>query len=624
MLDRDSSPRHRSKRPGRLLALLTGLIAVVGVFFLPVAGTARSSGAALPAARHVFVVMMENTDWASVLASGSFAYVNGTLVRNYASADNYRTGLHPSLPNYVELEAGATLGLTSGSYLPTDHPVSTTAHLTSQLNDAGLNWKYYAENLPGNGTTCNLTDVGTPYSEDHNPFAYFTDVQGNTDYCIQHERPYTELATDLSSGTVPDYSFIVPNDWDQGEKLAPGSNCARCQADDFLKAEIPKIQASAAYQDGGIILVLWDESASTTTNPSGLIVVSKLAKTGYVSHLAYSHGSTLRTEQEIFGLTPFLGDAAAATDLSDLFAQSPFPGGGTSAPVASFTAAPTSGTAPLAVSFTDTSTGGPTSWAWDFGDGGTSATQNPSHTYSSAGTYRATLTASSAGGSNTTATATTITVGAPPSAGGTVTAGASTKGTGSSATTAIALAGPTGLVDGDVLVASINADKNPTLTMPTGWSQVTGPLTPSGSQRVFSAYHVVSSAAAEPASYRFTLSSAQKWNGGITDFHGVSTTAPFDSTAATKLSTSTVSSVAVPGVTTVTPGAMLIGGAGLNHTTATVKPPLGWTEAWEGDGGQDIDFAYKALPTAGASGVSTFTFSTSTGAAGWVRALKPR
>jgi PKD repeat protein len=70
-------------------------------------------------------------------------------------------------------------------------------------------------------------------------------------------------------------------------------------------------------------------------------------------------------------------------------------------PVASFTATPTSGPAPLAVQFTDTSTGPPTSWAWDFGDGSTSTSQNPSHTYTTAGTYTVTLTAANAAGSNT-------------------------------------------------------------------------------------------------------------------------------------------------------------------------------------------------------------------------------
>ncbi|WP_334173083.1 G1 family glutamic endopeptidase, partial [Sinomonas sp.] len=81
------------------------------------------------------------------------------------------------------------------------------------------------------------------------------------------------------------------------------------------------------------------------------------------------------------------------------------------APVASFTASPTSGTAPLSVGFTDTSAGSPTSWSWNFGDGSTSTAQNPSHTYTTAGTYTATLTATNGNGSSTsTATITAMTL----------------------------------------------------------------------------------------------------------------------------------------------------------------------------------------------------------------------
>ena len=75
------------------------------------------------------------------------------------------------------------------------------------------------------------------------------------------------------------------------------------------------------------------------------------------------------------------------------------------APVANFAGTPTAGPAPLTVVFTDTSTNSPTSWSWTFGDigaGNTSTVQNPSHTYTVAGTYSVTLTASNAGGSNTT------------------------------------------------------------------------------------------------------------------------------------------------------------------------------------------------------------------------------
>ncbi len=70
------------------------------------------------------------------------------------------------------------------------------------------------------------------------------------------------------------------------------------------------------------------------------------------------------------------------------------------APTAAFAGTPTSGTAPVAVTFTDQSTDGPTAWSWTFGDGGTSTAQNPSHTYTTAGTYTVSLTASNAFGSD--------------------------------------------------------------------------------------------------------------------------------------------------------------------------------------------------------------------------------
>jgi PKD repeat protein len=72
------------------------------------------------------------------------------------------------------------------------------------------------------------------------------------------------------------------------------------------------------------------------------------------------------------------------------------------APVANFTATPTSGTVPLNVQFTDQSTGTVTGWAWDFNNDGTtdSTIKNPSYTYSTAGTYTIKLTVSNSGGSN--------------------------------------------------------------------------------------------------------------------------------------------------------------------------------------------------------------------------------
>ncbi|AKB47715.1 cell surface protein [Methanosarcina sp. Kolksee] len=71
------------------------------------------------------------------------------------------------------------------------------------------------------------------------------------------------------------------------------------------------------------------------------------------------------------------------------------------APVAAFSAKPTSGKAPLNVQFTDKSANSPTSWKWSFGDGKTSTSKNPAHKYSKAGKYTVSLTVKNAKGSST-------------------------------------------------------------------------------------------------------------------------------------------------------------------------------------------------------------------------------
>ncbi len=65
-------------------------------------------------------------------------------------------------------------------------------------------------------------------------------------------------------------------------------------------------------------------------------------------------------------------------------------------PVAAAAADPSSGTAPLQVSFSSAGSHDPdgsiVTYAWDFGDGGSSSLANPAHTYTTPGSYTATLT----------------------------------------------------------------------------------------------------------------------------------------------------------------------------------------------------------------------------------------
>jgi len=83
-------------------------------------------------------------------------------------------------------------------------------------------------------------------------------------------------------------------------------------------------------------------------------------------------------------------------------------------PVADFSSTPISGNKPLRVWFTDESTGNIDSWSWDFGDGGTSNVRNPSHTYSTIGTFNITLTVTGPGGSDSETKVSYIQVSKPP------------------------------------------------------------------------------------------------------------------------------------------------------------------------------------------------------------------
>src|SRR4051812_44380856 len=161
----------------------------------------------------VFVILMENHNWSDIKGSPSAPYTNNTLLAMASHAEQYFNppGIHPSLPNYLWLEAGTNFGITNDN-APSSNHQSTVSHFSTQLKNAGISWKTYQENI--SGTVCPLTSI-YPYAPKHNPFVYFDDVTNTNDpnsaYCIAHVRPYTELAADLQNNTVARYVFITPN-----------------------------------------------------------------------------------------------------------------------------------------------------------------------------------------------------------------------------------------------------------------------------------------------------------------------------------------------------------------------------------------------------------------------------
>jgi hypothetical protein len=303
-------------------------------------GAAAASGVAAPTTTHhiktVFIILMENHNWTGdggedIKGNSEAPYINKTLLPMASHAEEYfnPTNNHPSLPNYLWLEAGTNFGILNDGP-PSQNSQTTKKHLVTLLDAANVSWRAYLENE--NGKTCPLNDEGkndpdgSPYfAIRHEPFSYFDNVTGHLNkhdaYCIDHLRPYGELAKDLTNNTVPSYVWITPNLCDDMHDNCSGSAIAH--GDTWLSQNVPAILNSAAYQSGGALFITWDE-ALKGDGPIGMIVLSPFAKgNGYSNTIQYEHGSTLRTIEEVFGVTPLLRDAKNQQDLSDLFSVFP-------------------------------------------------------------------------------------------------------------------------------------------------------------------------------------------------------------------------------------------------------------------------------------------------------------
>src|SRR3954453_10167440 len=318
---------------------------VAGVLGLPSAGRAKAqegetvtpdAATTLHHIKTVFLIVMENHNWTgdgglNIKGNAEAPYINYTLLPMASYAQNYNNpfGNHPSLPNYLWLEAGTSFGIhDDGS--PAQHSQTTHAHLTRLLENARISWRSYDENI--SGASCPLTNQGPRdskgnqlYQVHHNPFVYFEDVTNNqssrSSECISHIRPFTQLVHDLAANKVARYNFIIPNLCNDMHDSCGGS--AISQGDEWLKKNVPAILSSTAYRRGGALLITWDEAARGN-GPIPMIVLSPFAKGNHYSNSTYyTHGSTLRTLQEIFGLYPLIRNAGSAADLRSLFSVFP-------------------------------------------------------------------------------------------------------------------------------------------------------------------------------------------------------------------------------------------------------------------------------------------------------------
>jgi hypothetical protein len=288
----------------------------------PVAAPTLSAPAsAVPAFDHVFMVMMENTDYAEVIGDTHDAPFINTLAAQGTLLTNYSGVYHPSDENYLAVAGGATF-VQGAIYFPNIHV--SAQQIGDAIEASGKSWKAYEQ---GMGTPCNTkNNYDSYYQPDDAPFINFTDIASNTARCQAHLFDTTQLATDLqSAATTPNFAWIAADDYYDGEASGNGSAASVQVQDHWLQQTLQPIFNSPAWTTQRSLLILtWDESSSYAANRVGTILVGSqgLVRAGATSATSYNHYSTSRTIENALGLAPLTANDQYALPINDAFAGS--------------------------------------------------------------------------------------------------------------------------------------------------------------------------------------------------------------------------------------------------------------------------------------------------------------
>jgi hypothetical protein len=380
-------PAGRRGSVGARLAPALALAAALAGCALGGIASAAQAASTLPKVKHVWVILLENEGYASTFGDpAADPYLAATLPSQGALLENYYATAHVSAPNYIALVSGQPPNAENqadcpsfddfkGAVMLSNGVVTGTGcvypaevpNIGNQLTAKKLTWKTYQEDM-GNDPNREAAACGHPaintqdetqkaeagdgYATRHNPFVYFHSVIDEVTYCNKHVvalgsptgamppaalRGETGLATDLTAlSKTPKFSFITPNLCNDGHDYPctnqPSGASALADIDAFLETWVPKITASQAYRENGLIEIIFDEGPNSDataccgeepgpgfplpgiTGPGGgrvgAVLLSPFIKGGTVSATSYNHYSSLASWETLFRV-PRLAYAAS-------------------------------------------------------------------------------------------------------------------------------------------------------------------------------------------------------------------------------------------------------------------------------------------------------------------------
>jgi hypothetical protein len=244
-------------------------------------------------------IVLENRERDAVIGSSSAPTLNDLATRYGQATQAYATS-HPSLPNYLEMIAGTTFGITDDC---TDCSVEGQT-LADQLSQAGVSWKAYMEGING---PCPTQAKSNGYAKKHDPFVYVRHFVADSAACA-HVVPFGQFATDLA-GDAPSFLWVTP------DLCHDGHDCSTGVMDKWVAGTMQMVTASPWYRQGGTVIITFDEgesSAGCCNGARGGRVATVVVRAGLgpsAHHDApVDQAGMLRSIEDLYGLA-HLGDA---------------------------------------------------------------------------------------------------------------------------------------------------------------------------------------------------------------------------------------------------------------------------------------------------------------------------
>ena len=202
-------------------------------------------------------------------------------------------------------------------------PPQSMPTIGDRLSEKGVSWAWYSGGW--NNAVAGHPDPSFQFH--HQPFAYFQQFGDGTAARTAHLKDYTDLERAISDGTLPTVVFYKPI----GELNEHPGYSEIADADEHLGKLMDKLETSSHWSSTAVIIVpdenggSWDHVAPPKGDRWGpgtripAIIVSPLAKKGFVDHTEYDTTSILATLEHRFNLKPLGERDAHINDLSNAF-----------------------------------------------------------------------------------------------------------------------------------------------------------------------------------------------------------------------------------------------------------------------------------------------------------------